>query len=99
MPTVESTVDIHDLARDAGGEIRTQKRRGITHVFLRHVATERCDLRHAREHLAKPADAGGRQRFDRSCRDAVHADPGGPKSEAKNRTFASRLAFASPITL
>ena len=63
-----------DLAGDAGREVRAEERGGVADVFLGHVAAQRVHLRHVREHLAEPGNAGGGEGLDGTGRDRVHAD-------------------------
>ena len=75
MPTVLkplSTYMISPVMPAARSEHRNVG--GVAHVLERDVAAERRDLGDVVQHLAKPADAGGRERLDRAGGDAVDAD-------------------------
>ena len=96
---VEAGVDVDHLARDAGGEVGAQERRAlptssiVTLRFSGEVAPtcaiiSRMPLTpEAASVRIGPAEI------------ALIRMPLAPRSTARNRTFASRLAFARPITL
>src|SRR5205807_1041642 len=67
----EAVVDIEDLARDSGGQVRAEEGGGVAHVLEGDVAAERGDFRHPGEHLPKAWDPGRREGLDGARGDAV----------------------------
>jgi hypothetical protein len=79
----EAGVDVGDLGGDAGGQVGEQERGDVADVVDRHVAAQRRGALDHVEDLAEALDPGGRQRLDRPGRDAVDADPRGPRLVAR----------------
>ena len=71
---VVAAIDMVDLARHPGCQMRQQIETGAAHLLGRHIASERRVQLIPLENVAEVADAAGRQRLDRAGADGVDAD-------------------------